>query len=245
MLDAEYTCEDCGKKFKAPAQSRRRFCGDCIARRVKEGLSKGERPKKDVKHKEKGTLKMQKVVTESIAGFSQHYPKVAVIVTASAGGKDDAMTAAWHSSISVNPPLYGVSIPPKRFTYQLITESQEFGINFIPWEKVSLAAQVGGTSGKEIDKFERLNIEKEKSLKTGVPLLKDAYAAYECKLVDSKAYGDHIWVVGEIVAVHFLKDFFTEKQTLDLSKVKPLLYLGSEFYATSDKDSVRFVKRGI
>jgi len=188
---------------------------------------------------------MSRVVTEGIAGFSQHYPKVAVIVTASAGGKDDAMTVAWHSSISVNPPLYGVSISPKRFTYQLITESQEFGINFIPWEKVSLAAQVGGTSGKEIDKFERLNIEKVKPLKTEVPILKDAYAAYECKLVDSKTYGDHVWVVGEIVAVHFLKDVFTEKRVLDLNKIKPLLYLGSDFYTTSDKDGVRFVKRGV
>jgi flavin reductase (DIM6/NTAB) family NADH-FMN oxidoreductase RutF len=188
---------------------------------------------------------MSKIVTERIGGFSQHYPKVAVIVTASAGGKDNAMTAAWHSSISVNPPLYGVSISPKRFTYQLITESKEFGINFIPFEKASLAAQIGGTSGQEMNKFERLDMEKEKPLKTEVPILKDAYAAYECKLVDSKAYGDHIWVVGEIVAVHFLKDAFTEKQTLDLNKIKPLLYLGSEFYATLDKDSLRFVKRGI
>jgi len=187
---------------------------------------------------------MSRVVTESLGGFSQHYPKVAVIVTASAGGKDNAMTAAWHSSISLNPPLYGVSISPKRFTYQLITESKEFGINFIPFGKASLAAFIGGTSGQEIDKFESLNIKKEKSLKTEVPILKDAYAAYECKLVDSKIYADHVWVVGEIVAVHFLKDFFTEKQTLDLNKIKPLLYLGSEFYATSDKDSVRFVKRG-
>ncbi len=188
---------------------------------------------------------MQRVVIENIGGFSQHYPKVAVIVTASAGGKDNAMTAAWHSSISANPPLYGVSISPKRFTYQLITESKEFGINFVPFEKASLAAQVGGASGQEIDKFERFNIEKEKPLKTGVPILKDAYAAYECKLVDNKAYGEHVWVVGEIVAVHFLKEVFTEEQTLDLNKIKPLLYLGFDFYATSDKDSVRFVKRGI
>ena len=188
---------------------------------------------------------MSRVVTESLGGFSQHYPKVAVIVTASAGGKDNAMTAAWHSSISLNPPLYGVSISPKRFTYQLITESKEFGINFIPFDKVSLAARVGGTPGQEMNKFERLNIEKEKPLKTEVPILKDAYAAYECKLVDSKAYGDHIWVVGEIVAVHFLKDVFTEKQVLDLNKIKPLLYLDSEFYTTTDENSVRFVKRGI
>ena len=188
---------------------------------------------------------MSKIITQDIGKFGHHYPKVAVIVTASARGRDDAMTAAWHSSISLKPPLYGVAITTKRFTYQLITESQEFGINFISLEKAPLAAAIGGTSGKQIDKFERFNIEKEKPLKTTVPILKDAYAAYECKLVDSKPYGDHIWIVGEIVAVHFLEEAFTPAEVLDPDKLKPLLYLGSDFYASIDKDSVNFVKRGI
>jgi len=187
---------------------------------------------------------MPKIVTEAIGKFSQHYPKIAVIVTASAQGRNDAMTAAWHSSISLKPPLYGIAIASKRFTYQLIIESREFGTNFIPSEKASLAAAIGGTSGKKMDKFERFNIQKEKPLKTTVPILKDAYAAYECKLVDSKPYGDHIWIVGEIVAVHFLEKAFTLAEVLDLDNIKPLLYLGSDFYATTDKNSVSFIKRG-
>jgi len=188
---------------------------------------------------------MSKIVTEDIGAFSQHYPKVAAIVTAASRGRADAMTAAWHSSISLNPPLYGVSISPKRFTYELITESKEFGINFIAFEKAPLAARVGGTAGREMDKFERLNIEREEALATQAPILKDAYAAYECKLMDGKAYGDHIWVTGEIVAVHFLEGIFTPERILDLDKVKPLLYLGQEFYATCDKGSATFIKRGI
>jgi len=149
---------------------------------------------------------MPKIVTEDIGKFSHHYPKIAAIISASARGRADAMTAAWHSSISLKPPLYGIAITSKRFTYQLITESQEFGVNFIPIEKASLAAAIGGTSGQKMDKFQRFNIKKERPLKTTVPVLKDAYAAYECKLVDSKPYGDHLWIVGEIVAVHFLEE---------------------------------------
>lgn len=187
---------------------------------------------------------MSKVVTENVGKFSQHYPKVAAIVTATSRGIDNAMTAAWHSSISLNPPLYGISISPERFTYQLITQSKEFGINFIPFEKARLAAKVGGISGQEMDKFQLLHIEKEKPSKTKTPILKEAYAAYECSLVDSKTYGDHIWVVGEIVAVHFLKEAFTEEGIVDLNKVKPLLYLGSDFYATIDESSLSFIKKG-
>ena len=188
---------------------------------------------------------MSKSATEDIGKFSHHYPKVAVIVTASAGGRDGAMTAAWHSSISLEPPLYGVAITSKRFTYHLITDSQEFGINFIPLEKAPLAAAIGGTSGKNLDKFERFNIEKERPLKTMAPILRDAYAAYECKLVDSKPYGDHFWLVGEIVAIHFLEEAFNAADVLNLDKIKPLLYVGSDHYVSTDKSSIRIVKRGI
>ena len=188
---------------------------------------------------------MPKIGTVDIGKFGQHYPKVAVIVTASAGGRDSAMTVAWHSSISLKPPLYGIAVAAKRFTYQLITESREFGINFIPSEKASLAAAIGGISGQQVDKFKRFNIEKERPLKTTAPILKDAYAAYECKLVDGKPYGDHLWIVGEIVAVHFLEEAFTQADIFDLDKIKPLLYLGSDHYASVDKSSIKLIERGI
>jgi len=188
---------------------------------------------------------MSNTVTDEIGKFSHHYPKVATILTASSQGRQGAMTAAWHSSISFRPPLYGVAVAPERFTYKLIAESREFGINFLPFEKASLAAAIGGTSGHKMNKFERLSIQTESPLKTAAPILKDAYAAYECKLIDSKTYGDHLWIVGEIVAVHFLSEAFTPGETLDLDKVKPLLYLGSDFYVSTDRDTVSFVKRGI
>ena len=188
---------------------------------------------------------MTKIVTESIGEFYQHYPKVATIVTARAGDRSNAMAIAWHSAISLKPPLYGVSISPKRFTYQLIVESREFGVNFVPFELAELVAAVGGSKGEEVDKFEKFAIVQDKPLRTGVPILKGAYAAYECKLVDSKTYGDHVWVVGEIVAVHSEKDFFTSKQVIDLERIKPVLYLGAELYTTADKDSIRFLEREI
>lgn len=186
---------------------------------------------------------MQRVCVESVGEFYQHYPKVAAILTVNAGGKRNAMAVAWHSSISFKPPLYGVAVAPKRFTYQLILESKEFGINFVPFEAAELIASVGGSGGKGIDKFSKFGIVEEKPLKTNVPILRDAYAGYECKLVDNKIYGDHAWVVGEVVAVHLTEDVFTAKGTLDLGKLNPALYLGAELYMTTDRKSVRLLER--
>jgi len=187
---------------------------------------------------------VDKVITEDIGAFSQHYPKVAVIVTAQAGGRANAMAAAWHTSISFKPPLYGVAISPKRFTYQLIAESKEFGVNFLPFARAELIASVGGSKGYEIDKFQMFNIARDKPVKTAVPILKAAYAAYECKLVDDRGYGDHRWLVGEIVAVHLLREALTPEETLDLEKVSPILYLGHELYLTTSKD-IRYLDREV
>jgi flavin reductase (DIM6/NTAB) family NADH-FMN oxidoreductase RutF len=186
---------------------------------------------------------MPRVRTASVGEFYQHYPKVAAILTVNAGGKKNAMAVAWHSAVSFKPPLYGVAVAPKRYTYKLIVESGEFGINFMPFEAAELIASVGGSGGGEMDKFHKFNVAEEKPLKTTVPILREAYAAYECKLVDNKTYGDHAWMVGEIVAVHFTDDLFTDKRTLDVSKLSPALYLGAELYITAKRESVRLLDR--
>ncbi|MDI6815023.1 MAG: flavin reductase family protein [Dehalococcoidales bacterium] len=188
---------------------------------------------------------MAKVISDSIGGFHQHYPKIATIVTAHAKGRDNAMAVAWHTAISFSPPLYGVSISPKRFTYRLIVDSKEFGVNFLPFEAAELVASVGGSKGREVDKFHKFNIAKDESVRTAVPILKAAYAAYECKLVDDKGYGDHRWLVGEIVAVHWQKEFFTSEEILDLDKIYPILYLGRELYLTTAKDRLRSLDREV
>ena len=188
---------------------------------------------------------MAKVISDGVGAFSQHYPRVAVIVTARAKGKANAMAVAWHLVISVKPPLYGISIAPKRFTYQLIADSKEFGVNFVPFEMAELVAAVGGSSGREVDKFAKFNIALDKPLKTAVPILTAAYAAYECKLVDDRLYGDHRLLVGEVVAVHCLQSALTRQGTLDLDKISPALYLGRDSYLTTAKDKERRLERGV
>jgi flavin reductase (DIM6/NTAB) family NADH-FMN oxidoreductase RutF len=186
---------------------------------------------------------MAKVTGDGIGEFYQHYPRTDCVVTAQAKGKENAMTVAWHSSISFRPPLYGVSVSARRFTYQLIADSKEFGVNFLPFTAAEVVAAIGGSSGREIEKFQQFNIAQEKPVETAVPILKDAYAAYECRLVDDRGYGDHQWLVGEIVAAHFFKESFTSDGTLDLDRVRPILYLGHELYVTTSADTIKSLDR--
>ncbi len=186
---------------------------------------------------------MNKQTSEGVGVFAQHYPRTAVIITARAGSQSDAMTCAWHMPLSYNPPVYTIAIAPKRFIHSLISASHEFGVNFMPSDQAELVAAVGGTTGAEIDKFRKFRIGTDKPIKTGVPILRTAYAAYECKLIDDRAYGDHRLLIGEIVAVHWLPEVFMDDGSLDLASVSPTMYLGNEHYATADGCSIHTLAR--
>ena len=101
-----------------------------------------------------------------------------------------------------------------------------------------------GSSGQEMDGFKAFNIERGKHLRTAVPVLKDAYAAHERKLVDSRRYGDRTWVFGDVVAVRSIEKAFAPAGILDLNTIKPLLYLGADCYISTDVNSVNIIKRG-
>lgn len=188
---------------------------------------------------------MGKVCIEGVGKFYQHYPALAAVVTARLGEKANAMAAAWHSSLSRKPPLYGVAISPKRFTHDLILEVGEFGVNFLPFERVEIIAAVGGSTGREVDKFEAFKIAEERPVLTSVPILQDAYAAYECKLVSHHTFGDHTWFVGEILRVHLLEEALTEEGVLDLVRVTPSLYLGADLYLSPRPESIRRLDREV
>ena len=187
---------------------------------------------------------MPKKTSFDVGEFYQHYPRLALIVTARSGEKENAMAAAWHSPISMDPPLFGVAVSHKRLTYQLILESGEFGVCFLPLEKAELIAQIGALKGQEFDKFETFNIARETPVRTSVPLLTDAYVSYECKVEAHYTLGDHEWFVGKIVATHMDEAILNPEGLLDLGRVKPALYLGADRYVTTAPGSQLFVDRG-
>ena len=63
------------------------------------------------------------------------FPMQAVLVTCNdRSGKTNVITIAWHTPISKDPPLYGISVAPKRYSHGLIQKTNEFVINFAPYE---------------------------------------------------------------------------------------------------------------
>ena len=185
---------------------------------------------------------MPKQILETSDGFYRCHIATPTIVTVYADGKDNAMSAVWHSTLSFKPPLCGVSISSNRDTHNLILDAGEFALNFLPLKKAELIAQVGGCHWNKVDKFKSFNIETESPDKIMSPILKDAYAAYECKLYNHHTYGDHEWFVGKVVTVHIENDLFKDG-VLNLQLLNPALYLGSDKYITASSEEIKYLNR--
>jgi flavin reductase (DIM6/NTAB) family NADH-FMN oxidoreductase RutF len=120
----------------------------------------------------------------------------------------------------------------------MIMDAKEFGVNFVPFEVAELVAQVGGCSGRDVNKFERFKIEEVDPLETSAPIMKVSYAAYECRLFARNTYGDHEWFVGEIVATHADSSAFAGDGVIDVRKAVPALYLGLDRYLKIESSEI-------
>ena len=117
----------------------------------------------------------------------------------------------------------------------MILKSKQFTLNFLDYEFLETVAYVGSTSGREIDKISVFDIPVEDGRIVDVPVLSEAYAAYECELYDHRDYGDHTLFVGKIVGVHYDDElYYGEKFHPVVEKVLPVLYIGDEVYLTTD-----------
>jgi flavin reductase (DIM6/NTAB) family NADH-FMN oxidoreductase RutF len=174
------------------------------------------------------------VFVETLQKYNLHYPANVALVCSMYEERINVMAADWHTQLSHDPPLYGVSISPKRLTHDLILSSKEFTVNFIRYDQSRLASFVGKTSGRDIDKLNVFEINLTNGKKVKVPILSDCYAAYECKLVDFRRTGDHTFFIGLIVGAHYDPNAFTQ-----IINVQPTLYLGSDNYVTVDFSTKR------
>ena len=175
-------------------------------------------------------MKIEKDISKT--GFYQYYPVIPAVIVVKSGDALDALACAWYSAVSFDPPLFAVSIAPKRYSYHMLKKCGEFTDNFLEFDNAGTIAALGRTSGREIDKFSAYHIKTLPSTEIETPVLKEAYAAYECRIVKRHMLGDHDLFIGEVLAVHYKDKAFDKKNKLpSLSKLTPALYLGADHYA--------------
>lgn len=169
-----------------------------------------------------------------------YYPRPLCVVGVWDHKKERAnfVPVAWASPLASRPPLFGVSISPKTYSHQLLLQSGEFSLSFLPWQHVELVVKLGTVSGKDVDKVAKFALELAESEVIAAPFLANAYAAAELKVTERHPLGDQTLFVGEIVRVVAREGAFAPDGTLRVEATAPVLYLGANRYLTVDARTV-------
>ncbi|AVH45628.1 flavin reductase family protein [Agrobacterium tumefaciens] len=137
------------------------------------------------------TVDLRKFAAQFAAG-------VAVISTVDGQGRQTGVTMTAVLSLSLNPPLFLVSLDNQSNTLAAITDSGHFCINFLSEEQADISKVF---ASKSDDKFRNVNIS---TGCTGSPCIDGAVAHGECEVQDRYPTGDHTIIIGRVVrtAVH-------------------------------------------
>ena len=78
-----------------------------------------------------------------------------VIVTTVAGGHRSGCLVGFHTQCSIDPPRYAVWLSEANHTCRVGAAADHFAVHWVPSDRHDLAELFGGTTGDEVDKFDR------------------------------------------------------------------------------------------
>ena len=122
------------------------------------------------------------------------------VMTAKDGdGNVGAGTVNWVTQTSFDPPLVAIGVKIDSGLYAIVKSAGSFALNMLGKGQQGVA--FGFFKPAEVD-GDTISGEPVTAGSTGSPLLRNAPAALECKIVKIVEQGDHHIVVGEVVDVH-------------------------------------------
>jgi flavin reductase (DIM6/NTAB) family NADH-FMN oxidoreductase RutF len=128
---------------------------------------------------------------------------VALVTTSGRRYGSNVMAAEWTMQVSYDPMIIAVFLH-RSPTYWNIVESKSFGVNIASEEQAELVNIAGGYSGTEIQKFAipgTFDTYPGKMIK--VPMIRKCALNAECKVTKIQKVGDHVMVLGKVLAAKF------------------------------------------
>lgn len=162
------------------------------------------------------------------------HPMPAFLVTcAGKDGQPNAIAIAWLMPVSVNPPLLAFAIRPQRHSYELLQENPAFVVNAMAYEQAVDVLFCGRYTGRNVDKFAMANLTPTDAQAVDAPAIAEALAHIECEVEAEYEAGDHIIVVGRVMAASANEEAMTEDSYRDIVAAPPLFHLGGDRFTTT------------
>jgi flavin reductase (DIM6/NTAB) family NADH-FMN oxidoreductase RutF len=130
--------------------------------------------------------------TEFRAALRSFAAGVTVVTTRDREGRPSGLTASAFTSVSLDPPLVLVCVDHAATAHPDLRDRGWFAINVLRREQEALSRRFAVSGG---DKFRGVPCHEGR---TGLPLLDDALATLECRIVDTHEAGDHTIFIGQV-----------------------------------------------
>jgi len=129
-------------------------------------------------------------------------PGPIVLVSSAWKGQTNIMTMGWHMVMGEGPSLIGCYIWDANHSFEMIRKSKECVINIPTVELATTVVDIGNSSGRDIDKFMTFKLTASPGEKVGAPLIRECYANFECRLIDSSLIKKYSLFVLAVVKAH-------------------------------------------
>lgn len=163
------------------------------------------------------------------------YPIPAVMVSCGTMEESNIITVAWTGILNTNPAMVYISVRPTRHSYEVIKEKGEFVINLTTKDLAYVTDWCGVKSGKDVDKFERMHLTKEKANFVKCPLIKESPVSVECKVKEIRELGSHHMFIAEVLCINADEKYIDEKGAFDISKCDLIAYANGGYYPLGNK----------
>lgn len=125
------------------------------------------------------------------------YGMVVLTSKSKEGQEVGAATINWITQASFSPPLVAVGVKADSTSHGYIRDAGVFAVNVISKDQLDTAFNFFKTHERDGNSIGGQEFEAGKE--TGCPLLLNAPAWWECRVVGEVAQGDHTLFVGEVV----------------------------------------------
>jgi flavin reductase (DIM6/NTAB) family NADH-FMN oxidoreductase RutF len=126
-------------------------------------------------------------------------PGPIVLLSSAWKGKTNIMTLGWHMIMSEEPSLVGCFLWDANQSFEMVRRSRECVINVPTKDLATTVVDIGNCSGRDVDKFDKFKLTAITGERVKAPVIKECYANFECRLVDSSLIRKYSHFVFEVV----------------------------------------------
>jgi flavin reductase (DIM6/NTAB) family NADH-FMN oxidoreductase RutF len=130
-------------------------------------------------------------------------PSGLFVLTARRGEAETGMLASWVQQCSFEPPRVSVALARGREVAAWLVEGAVFTLNILDDTQTDMIVHFGRGFALDQPAFEGLEVERGPA---GGPVLTDALAFLECRVVSRCTAGDHDLLIAEVVRGRMLSE---------------------------------------